>query len=217
IHTASPPSRSLVPDSTKNCRSLRSSNDIYGRKPFLVACNNSVDGGGWTVIQRRLNGSVNFYRNWSDYKTGFGEIDGEFFIGLDKLYALTSTLKPVELLIQLEAFNSTMKYAKYDDFQVGNETENYKLKKVGSHSGNVGDSFSKHEGYEFTTKDRDNDIYDDQNCAITCVGAWWYNKCFYSNLNGDYRTGIIWHDIHEISQNVLLIKFVQMLIRPKRL
>ncbi|TMW44968.1 hypothetical protein DOY81_009951, partial [Sarcophaga bullata] len=77
-------------------------NHLYGPEPFVVPCRE--DGGVWTVIQRRINGSVDFYRNLSEYKTGFGNVDGEFFIGLDKLHALTSTLKPVELLIQLQRF-----------------------------------------------------------------------------------------------------------------
>ena len=36
---------------------------------------------GWTVIQRRLDGSVDFYRYWSDYTSGFGDTGGEYWIG----------------------------------------------------------------------------------------------------------------------------------------
>ncbi|TMW40054.1 hypothetical protein DOY81_014866 [Sarcophaga bullata] len=69
-----------------------------------------------------MDGSVDFYSNWSEYKTGFGNVDGEFFIGLAKLHALISTLKPVELLIQLQDFDNAMEIAKlWDDFQIGNE------------------------------------------------------------------------------------------------
>ncbi|TMW46103.1 hypothetical protein DOY81_008817 [Sarcophaga bullata] len=152
-------------------------NDLYGPAPFMIACNNSVDGGGWTVIQRRINGSVDFYRDWSEYKSGFGNMDGEFFIGLEKLHALTAALKPVELLIHLQDFDDVVKYAKYDDFQVGNETENYKLIKVGSYTGNAGDSFSQHVGYDFSTRDRDNDG-SIANCAKVFKAAWWYRNCF---------------------------------------
>ena len=152
-------------------------NDLFGRAPFIVACNNSVDGGGWTVIQRRIDGSVNFYRDWSEYKYGFGNMSSEFFIGLKILHALTTTLQPVELLIQLQDFDDVLKYAKYDDFQVGNETENYKLIKVGSYTGDAGDSFSQHVGYDFSTRDRDNDL-STANCAKSFNAAWWYRNCY---------------------------------------
>ncbi|TMW44050.1 hypothetical protein DOY81_010870 [Sarcophaga bullata] len=177
-------------------------NHLYGPEPFFVACDNSVEGG--------------------DYKAGFGYIDGELFIGLDKLHALTSTLKPVELLIQLQDFENVTKYIKYDDFQVGNETENYQLIKVGSYVGNVGDSFSQHVGYNFSTKDRDNDIVH-ENCAVVKTGAWWYRKCYFSNLNGKYyqdptdlslENGITWGEFHGYKYS---LKFVQMLIRPRKL
>jgi len=41
-------------------------------------------GGKWLVIQRRINGSVDFYRNWTDYVAGFGELEGEFWYGLSR-------------------------------------------------------------------------------------------------------------------------------------
>lgn len=147
-----------------------------GPDPFLVSCNDQTEGGGWTVIQKRINGTVDFYRNWSEYKNGFGDINGEFFIGMDKLNALTTTLKPVELLIQLQDFNDTMKYAKYDEFELGNETENYKLIKLGKYSGNAGDCLSGHQGISFSTKDRDNDVTKSE-CAKYFQGAWWYDSC----------------------------------------
>ncbi|PIK59705.1 putative ficolin-2-like [Apostichopus japonicus] len=39
-------------------------------EPFQVYCNNSIAGGGWTVFQRRIDGSIDFYRNWNDYTQG---------------------------------------------------------------------------------------------------------------------------------------------------
>ncbi|XP_065360690.1 fibrinogen-like protein 1 [Calliphora vicina] len=195
-------------------------NELYGPEPFWVACDNHTEDGGWTVIQRRINGSVDFYRGWSDYKQGFGNIDGEFFIGLDKLHALTTILQPMELLIQLRDFNDTETYAKYDEFVIGNETEKYKLSKVGIYSGNAGDAFSNHQGFYFTTKDRDNDHHT-SNCAVKEKGAWWYSKCFWSNLNGKYygkaeakiKNGICWNGFTRCKYS---LKFVQMMIRPKK-
>ncbi|XP_065362082.1 fibrinogen C domain-containing protein 1-like [Calliphora vicina] len=204
---------------TNHCgnNKCRIHNQLYGPKPFWVAC----EGGGWTVIQRRINGSVDFYRDWSEYKDGFGSIDGEFFIGLDKLHALTTTLQPMELLIQLRDFNDSSTYAKYDEFVVGNETDNYILSKVGKYSGKAGDSFSYHQGFKFTTRDRDNDR-NEFNCAKSCQGAWWYATCFQSNLNGKYydnedtaksKYGICWNQINGCDY---VLKYVQMMIRPKK-
>ena len=155
-------------------------NRLYNPRQFFVACNNSVDGGGWIIIQRRIHGAVDFYRDWSEYKSGFGNINGELFIGLVKLRALTVTLQPVELLIQLQDFDNVLKYAKYDDFQVGNEAVHFKLIKLGAYTGNAGDSFSSHVGSYFTTKDRDNDANVKDNCAVLSTGAWWYNCCYNS-------------------------------------
>lgn len=125
-----------------------------------------------------MDGSVDFFRNWNEYKAGFGDIEGEFFIGLEKLHALTSTLKPVELLVQLEDFENVTKYAKYDDFEIGSETEYYKLTKLGAFAGDAGDSLRSHLGYNFTTKDSDNDANPQKNCAVSFTAGWWYTNCY---------------------------------------
>ncbi|KAM7344422.1 ficolin-1-like [Cochliomyia hominivorax] len=112
-------------------------------EPFLVWCDVVTHGGDWTVIQRRHDGSVDFERVWCDYANGFGDVAGEFFIGLDKLHAMTNYNGPQELLVILRDHNET-KYAKYDNFVVGSKHELYTLSHVGSYSGNAGDSLLNH-------------------------------------------------------------------------
>ena len=63
-----------------------------------------------------------------------------------------------------------------------------------------GDSLEVQNGQEFSTKDKDNDPHSDVNCAVEYHGAWWYNKCHDSNLNGkcfsgnhtSYADGVNW-------------------------
>jgi len=54
---------------------------------------------------------------------------------------------------------------------------------------NTGDSLTPQVGYSFSTVDQDNDIYEEGSCALLYKGAWWYQKCHASNLNGEYKIG----------------------------
>ncbi|KAH8403208.1 hypothetical protein KR222_007809, partial [Zaprionus bogoriensis] len=113
-------------------------------------------GGGWLIILNRMDGSVDFNRNWNVYKKGFGELDGEFFLGLDIVHALTA-YRSQELLVLLEDFDGDARYEKYEKFAIGNEAELYALHTLGSFSGSAGDALSIHHGMNFSTFDRDND------------------------------------------------------------
>lgn len=137
------------------------------------------------MIQKRLDGSVDFYRGWDDYKRGFGNLSGELWLGLDKIHRLTR--EQSRLRVDLEDFNGATVYAEYSLFGVGDEDSKYSLS-LGAYSGTAGDSLSWHRGLAFTTKDRDNDPHSG-NCAISYKGAWWYNGCHSSNLNGRYLKG----------------------------
>ena len=153
---------------------------------------------GWTVIQRRMDGSVDFYRNWTDYVEGFGNLQGEFWLGLHKINRLAASTN--NLRVNMEDFHGTKKWAFYAEFRVGNEITKYRLH-VKGYRGSAGDSLRLHNGMKFTTKDRDNDVYRLYNCAVANKGAWWYSFCHTSNLNGLYLigphdsigTGVNWH------------------------
>ena len=142
-----------------------------------------TDGGGWTVFQRRQDGSVDFYRYWTDYENGFGDLTGEFWLGLSKIHRLTKEGSNT-LRVDLGDFNNNTAYANYSTFSISDGSTEYILT-VGGYSGTPGDSLAYHNEWRFTTRDNDNDN-DGNNCAQSYTGAWWYNSCYDSNLNGRY-------------------------------
>ena len=113
-----------------------------GGKPIQVLCDMTMGGGGWAVFQRRLNGSVDFYRGWESYKNGFGDLNGEFWLGNDNIHRLT-TVGDVTMRLYLEDFDGDIRYAEYTTFQVADEADRYQLL-VGGYSGTAGDSIIYH-------------------------------------------------------------------------
>ncbi|XP_068698457.1 uncharacterized protein [Montipora foliosa] len=186
--------------------------DPDGKGSFNVYCDMRTDGGGWTVFQRRRDGSVDFYRGWNNYKSGFGQLTAEFWLGNDKIHRLTAS-RPSSLRVELEDWNGAKVYAKYGRFHIGNEQALYRLE-VSSYSGTAGDSLAYHNNMAFSTKDRDNDSAG-FNCAVSWTGAWWYGVCNRSNLNGKYLgekhvDGIRWLQF----RHGLSLKFTEMKLRP---
>ncbi|XP_049305763.1 ficolin-1-like [Bactrocera dorsalis] len=179
----------------------------FSDTPFAVYCNEDVDKGGWLVIQRRVSDAVDFNRGWLEYKNGFGVLDENYWIGLEKLHAFTSSCQH-ELYIEMQRYSGKSNYARYSEFVVGGESEGYPLKILGTYEGTAGDSLTYHEGAKFTTRDQDNDNYSLNNCAVLYKGGWWFTKCAYSHLNTAY--GGNWGGI---SVNETL-KSTQMMIRP---
>ncbi|OXB77194.1 UNVERIFIED_CONTAM: hypothetical protein H355_012561, partial [Colinus virginianus] len=187
------------------------------QEPFLVYCDMS-DGGGWTVIQRRSNGKENFNRQWNDYRLGFGKFQGkndEFWLGNDHIYDLLARGES-SLKIDLMDWRGERRHAVYENFQLTNEQDNYRLW-FGTYSGNAGDALSggssfedqwsaSHRGMQFTTSDKDHDRYLAGNCAVESSGGWWFNRCHAVNLNGRYYktgryqgphdNGVVWSTWH---------------------
>ena len=153
---------------------------------FQAYCDMNTDGGGWTVFQRRQDGSQDFYLYWTDYENGFGDLSNEFWLGLAQMHRLTASTARTELRVDLEDFSSVTGYAQYAIFEIGDASSNYTLT-VAGFSGTAGDSLtSHHNNHPFSTRDRDNDNDSSGSCAQLYTGAWWYNHCQISNLNGFY-------------------------------
>ncbi|KAM5144760.1 tenascin-N isoform 1-T1 [Callospermophilus lateralis] len=183
-------------------------------RPLEVYCDMDTDGGGWIVFQRRNTGQLDFFKRWRSYVEGFGDPMKEFWLGLEKLHNLTTaTPTRYEVRVDLQTVNESA-YAVYDFFQVASSKERYKLT-VGKYRGTAGDALTYHNGWKFTTFDRDNDIAL-SNCALTHHGGWWYKNCHLANPNGKYgetkhSEGVNWEPWkgHEFS-----IPYVELKIRP---
>ncbi|XP_078658425.1 ficolin-2-like [Branchiostoma floridae x Branchiostoma belcheri] len=197
-------------------------------QPFQVSCDMDTDGGGWTVIQRRQDGSVAFDNTWDVYVQGFGDVNGALWIGLEHLHSLTSQQQH-ELYVYLEDWEGNTKFARYGTFSVGDSTSKYTV----TISGYIGDSTlsddltpttTRHNinGSMFTTKDQDNDD-NSVNCGVTYGAAgWWFpQSCGYTMLNGQYligcnpncasAQGIVWKNWRGYGYS---LKKTVMMIRP---
>ncbi|CAG2221988.1 Fibrinogen-like protein 1-like protein,Techylectin-5B,Ficolin-1-A,Fibrinogen C domain-containing protein 1-A,Fibrinogen C domain-containing protein 1,Fibrinogen C domain-containing protein 1-B,Angiopoietin-2,Fibroleukin,Fibrinogen-like protein 1,Ficolin-2,Ficolin-1,Angiopoietin-related protein 7,Techylectin-5A,Angiopoietin-4,Ryncolin-4 [Mytilus edulis] len=149
-----------------------------------VYCDMDNNGGGWTIVQRRVDSSVDFYRFWNDYKNGFGSVSENHWLGNDNLHILTTSRNYV-VRFEVHDFNNKTAYAEYQNFKVDNEASQYRVTFAG-YTGTAGNGFESNNGMKFTTRDRDNDLHP-YHCGKGQIGAWWYNACGKSSLNGIYK------------------------------
>ena len=103
-----------------------------------MLCDMTTEGGGWTVFQRRMDGSVDFCLGWEDYRVGFGNLSGEFWLGNDNLHRLTANATMM-LRVDLEDYDGVRKYAEYTTFSVADADDNYRLT-IAGYNGTAGDS-----------------------------------------------------------------------------
>ena len=195
---------------------------VYNISNFCGHCNHAAEGycdgttagGGWLVVQRRQDGSVDFNRTWVDYEDGFGSLTGEFWYGLRPLHCLTNQGQ-WEMCIDFTLTNGTKSYLSYSSFKVGPASSNYQLS-ISGYSGIVSkDLFSSHplNGMPFTTKDKDNDK-SNVNCAVTHgggdAGGWWYNSCTLMFTNNQHNSSFGVYLGHKWN----MLSFTEMKVRP---
>ena len=180
-------------------------------------CDTKTADGGWTVIQRRKNGSVDFNRPWSDYEKGFGDLNGEFWYGLKNMNCLTQTGQ-WEMRVDFEFENKTRSYLHYNVFKVGSATDEYPLTISGFTGITPTDPFVTMplNGLKFSTYDNDNDKYSD-NCAAQIGkakdnGGWWHSSCWNINLNYQYNPTL--YGSIALANNFYNPRWIEMKIRP---
>ncbi|KAM7111424.1 angiopoietin-2 isoform 2-T2 [Molossus nigricans] len=147
-------------------------------------CDMETAGGGWTIFQRREDGSVDFQRTWTEYKVGFGNPSGEHWLGNEFVSQVTNQKRYV-LRIRLTDWEGNEAQALYEHFFLSGEELNYRIHLKGL-TGTAGKISSiSQPGNDFSTKDADKD-----KCICKCsqmlTGGWWFDACGPSNLNGMY-------------------------------
>uniref|UniRef100_A0A8C8ZJD4 Angiopoietin-related protein 3 n=1 Tax=Prolemur simus TaxID=1328070 RepID=A0A8C8ZJD4_PROSS len=212
----------IPPDCTTIYNRGEHTSGMYAIRPsnaqvFNVYCD-VKSGSPWTLIQQRTDGSQNFNETWENYKYGFGRLDGEFWLGLEKIYSIVKHSKYI-LRFELEDWKDNKHYIEYS-FHLGDHETNYTLHLV-EITGNIPNALPEHKDLVFSTWDHKAKGH--FNCPESSSGGWWWHDvCGENNLNGKYnkprtkskperRRGICWK-----SQNGKLysIKSTKMLIHP---
>ncbi|XP_007665033.1 angiopoietin-related protein 5 [Ornithorhynchus anatinus] len=203
--------------------------------PFEVMCDMEFRGGGWTVIQKRIDGIIDFQRLWCDYLDGFGDLLGEFWLGLKKIFYIVNQKNASFMLhVALESEDDMSASASYDNFWLEDEASFFKIHLGRYSGGNAGDAFrglkkeDNQNAMPFSTSDVDSD-----GCHPACLlsgrsvkscsafnnqTGWWFNQCGVANLNGAHRApgkplrGIQW-DTWLVNNTRVKIKSVSMRIR----
>ncbi|XP_056636562.1 protein scabrous [Diorhabda sublineata] len=183
--------KSIVNKLPKDCGSVDGPPGIYlispgESEPILAHCED-----GWTTIQKRYDGSIDFNRNWNEYSNGFGSATGEHWLGNRNLHYLTK-MNCTQLQINMKDIYNHYWQANYKDFRVSDYSQGFKLY-IDQYHGNASDALNYQNNMEFSTIDNDRDI-SNTHCASNYEGGWWFSHCQHANLNGRYNLGLTWFD-----------------------
>ena len=149
----------------------------------------------WTLFQLRFNGSIDFNRDWADYKNGFGDLNSEFWLGNDKIHQLTSRGPHSFQFVFYYGIERRLSNSTYGSFQVANEADQYRLhvdQFIGGNGGNafmfISDPYNLHNNKQFSTRDKDNDVHaQGGSCGQLFNSGFWFASCWRINPNGLYR------------------------------
>ncbi|XP_066925234.1 microfibril-associated glycoprotein 4-like [Clytia hemisphaerica] len=192
----------------------------YRRKVF---CDMTTEGGGWIVMQKRFDGSEDFYRDWVTYKEGFGNVDGEYWLGNEFIHQYTTRFSTT-LRVDASGFDGQTNFITLDGFYLQGEASKYRIYftantcRQSSSPHNLCYAWNFHRGFKFSTKDQDNDDFYGY-CANFYQTGWWLGQCTVLGFNGPYsadgvlqygKVGIHWigwyPDTSALKETTMLIR-----------
>lgn len=181
----------------------------YWHSPFKVFCDQTTFGGGWIVIQRHSTSRTIFQKTLDQYKTGFGNISDEFWIGNKYIRLLTDT--PHHLLVQLQIRSISRishAHAHYESFSVSDEASGFALR-VSGYSGSAGDALGDLNNMPFSIK---------QHSQPLSTSGWWHtDSTRKTDLNAPYHAyppQRLWQGFGGSVTRSLT--FTEMKIKPER-
>ena len=189
-----------------------------------VWCDMDTDGGGWTVFLKRNDGSVDFYQDLATYAAGFGDVNGEYWLGLDALHAMT-TAKTYQLRADVSDWAGASTYSLHASMVVADAAAGYRLTLGAFLSGDGGSCLTnQNQNQRFSTKDADRDASSSIHCATRHHGGFWYKSCSECHITAkyyiggaytsNYNDGIQWRTWSKHADSWYSMKMVDMKIRP---
>jgi len=197
----------------------------------MDTANSETSERGWSVIQRRINGKINFERGWDDYVHGFGSLGGEYWIGLENIHYLTLQneilydgtvyFKFPQLRIDLEDWDGIKAFVEYEKYAILPKESNYQVFIIYRPHGPavLGEHASPLSRVAFSTFDADNDQSQATNMARKYRSGWWWFYLFpFGSLNGPYPKlggkmsdyNIYWFYWERINPNNTALKHITM-------
>ncbi|XP_013400590.1 uncharacterized protein LOC106166537 [Lingula anatina] len=171
-------------DDNRNCAEAFEGDGVNGvhniyvksmGKQLRVSCE-----AGWTVLMRRTGPDLNFNRSWTDYRIGFGDVTGDYWLGLEAFHHLTYQGN-YSLMVEVRSLPTDNYYWEiHHGFRIGPESEKYVFSEFSQGDGTLiqdPEYWPSHFGMPFTTFDNDNDDENDRDCAELFQGGWWYREC----------------------------------------
>ena len=198
---------------------------IYPGRPTLpsvqVSCDQTSQSGGWIVFQRRVDGSVNFTRNWAAFRNGFGShggADTELWLGNENVHQIILEYGNItcDLSIEGYGYDGTSCIMGADVFTLGPESDYYRLqfRDFTSHLNAFSDDILYHRDAQFSTYDRGAK----KKCSDRYLnGSWWFNNCTRFYLNGPIRPRgtFDYYSLYvETYKGKKVLKGSQMMFRP---